>query len=94
MNHSASSADEYSLGSKAAGRLAVKTSVSPDHLLTFTIESFSPDPDAAIRLISQEKGSETLLYFDTEQTDAHQFTISLSLLEGLAVYKQKKKVGS
>ena len=90
MNHSASSADGYSLGSKAAGRLAVKTSVSPDHLLTFTIESFSPDPDAAIRLISQEKGSETLLYFDTEQTDAHQFTISLSLLEGLAVYKQKK----
>lgn len=90
MNHTASSAAGYSLSLKAAGTLAAKTSVSPDHMLSFTVSAFSADPAGTVRFIAQEKGTETLLYFDTEQSSSHQFTINLSLLEAQAEYKQKK----
>ena len=90
MNHTASSAAGYSLSLKAAGTLAAKTSVSPDHMLSFTVSAFSADPAGTVRFIAQEKGTETLLYFDTEQSSSHQFTINLSLLEAQAEYKRKK----
>lgn len=90
MNQTASITSAYSLEKNTAGSLPAEVSVSPERRLTFSIESFAAEPADTVRFIAQEKSTENMLYFDTEQTAPHQFTINLSLLEGQAEYKRKK----
>lgn len=90
MNQSNPSASAYSLAQNTAGTLMTETSLLPDHLLTFTINGFTPEAQDTVQFVAQERNTENLLYFDADFTAPHQFVINLSLLEAQAEYRRKK----
>lgn len=90
MNQPIKYNSSYSLDQNAAGTLASETSVSEDHLFTITLKDFQTAPSGSVQIMAQERGSEHILYFDTEQTAPNQFSINLSLLDAQTEYRRKK----
>lgn len=90
MTQSNNPAQEYSLAARAKNRVQAETSVSPEHILTFTFSGNSLHPEASKRILAQEKNSDNIVYFETVPESAEQLSIDLSALENETEYKRKK----
>ena len=90
MNQTSMSAANYSLMQQVKDTLQTGISISPERILTLALKSHTPEPQASVRIIAQERDSENLVCFDTFSPSPDQISINLSLLIMQTEYKRKK----